>query len=215
MRGGAIMNVIVFGASGRTGRLVVEQALEKGHAVTAFVRDPTAFSQDAGVIRTHPKLRVLAGDAFDAGAVAEAIEGHQAVVCAIGPRPKENSGVCAASTQNIIAGMKRHGVARLLCVTSSSDFQGFLFEQIMKPIFLRRAYEDKEKQEAQIFKSGLDWTIVRPGILRDGPRSGRYRLAVGVMPKTGWRVTRSDLAEFIVRELKRSDYVHQAITIAY
>jgi putative NADH-flavin reductase len=209
------MNVIVFGASGRTGRLVVEQALEKGHTVTAFVRNPTAFSEDAGLIRAHPKLRVVAGDALDAGAVAEAIAGHQAVVCAIGPRSKQNGGVCETSTQNIIAGMKRHDVARLLCVTSSSDFQGFLFEQVMKPVFLRRAYEDKERQEAQIFKSGLEWTIVRPGILRDGPRSGRYRLAVGVMPKAGWRVTRADLAEFIVRELKRADYVHQAITIAY
>lgn len=209
------VNVIVFGASGRTGRLIVEQALEKDHAVTAFVRDPTAFSKEALVLSAHPKLRVFAGDALDAAAVAEALEGQQAVVSAIGPRSKEGANICAASARNIIAGMKRQGVSRLLCITSSSDFQGFLFEQIVKPVFLRAAFEDKEQQEAQIFKSGLDWTIVRPGILRDGPRSGRYRLAVGAMPKAGWRVTRADLAEFIVRELKRSDYVHQAITIAY
>ena len=209
------MNVIVFGASGRTGRLVVEQALEKGHAVTAFVRNPTAFSKEALGLAAHPKLRVLAGDVLDAAAVAEALEGQQGVISAIGPRPKESVNICSVSARNIIAGMKRHGVSRLVCITSSSDFQGFLFEQIVKPIFLKQAYEDKEQQEAQIFKSGLDWTIVRPGILRDGPRTGRYRLAVSTMPKAGWRVTRGDLAEFIVRELKRSDYVHQAITIAY
>jgi len=209
------MNVIVFGASGRTGRLIVEQALEKGHTVSAFVRDPTAFSQAANQVNAHPKLRVVTGDALDALSVADAIAGNQAVVSAIGPRPNDNSAVCSASVQNIIAGMKRQGVARLLCITSSSDFRGFLFEQIMKPVFLRHAYEDKERQEAQVFKSGLDWTIVRPGILRDGPRTGHYRLAVGTMPKAGWRVTRADLAEFIVHELKRADYVHQAITIAY
>jgi len=209
------MNVIIFGASGRTGRLIVEQALEKGHMVTAFVRDPTAFSNGASQSSAHPKLRVATGDALDAAAVADAIAGSQAVVSAIGPRPNEKSAVCSTSVQNIIAGMKRQGVARLLCITSSSDFRGFLFEQIMKPIFLRRAYEDKERQEAQVFKSGLDWTIVRPGILRDGPRTGHYRLAVGTMPKAGWRVARADLAEFVVHELKRSDYVHQAITIAH
>jgi putative NADH-flavin reductase len=210
------MNIVVFGASGRSGRLVVEQALEQGHAVTAFVRDLSAFS-DVGARSPSAlgKLRVVKGDALDAAAVSDAIEGQEAVVSAIGPRVKETPDICSVSIEHIIAGMKRHGAARLICITSSSDFQGFLFKQIMKPILLRQVYEDKERQEMQIFKSGLDWTIVRPGILQEGARTGRYRLAVSSMPKFGWRVSRADLAEFILRELKRRDYIRQSIAIAY
>jgi putative NADH-flavin reductase len=112
--------------------------------------------------------------------------------------------------------MKSQGVGRLIVVTSASDIEGgFLFEKIVRPLFLQQVFDDKERQEMEIFKSGLDWTIVRPSILRDGPRTGGYRLSVGGAPQGGWRVSRADLADFIVRELPRKDYIHQALVIAY
>jgi putative NADH-flavin reductase len=203
------MNVVVFGASGRTGRLVVEQALEKGHAVTAFVR-----SLDR-VMATHPKLRVIVGDAFDAGAVAQAIEGQDAVVSVVGPNPSRPDEVCSRSTNHIIAAMKARGVARLIVLSGATDIEGgFLFDRVVRPLFMRKIYEDKDRQEMAVFKSGLDWTIVRPPLLRDGPRTGAYRLAIGAAPKGGWRVSRADVADFIVKELPRKDYVHQTLIIA-
>jgi putative NADH-flavin reductase len=204
------MKVVVFGASGRTGQLVVRQALEKGHRVTAFARalpaDPIA----------HPKLRVVTGDALDRAAVGAAVEGQDAVVSTIGPSGGGSQTICTESIVNIIKAMKDHGVARLVVLTSATDMEGgFLYDRIVRPLFLRKVYEDKERQEMEVFKSGLDWTIVRPPIMRDGPRTGAYRVAIGTPPKGGWRVSRADVAEFMVRELARKDYVHQAIAIAY
>ena len=204
------MNVLVFGASGRTGRLVVEQALDKGHAVTAFVRAPNRLAP------AHAKLRVVVGDAFDAGAVSQAIAGQDAVVTVLGPDPRKPDDVCSKSTNHIIAAMKAHGVARLIVLSGAIDIEGgFLFDRIVRPLFMREIYEDKDRQEMAVFKSGLDWTIVRPPLLRDGPRTGAYRLAIGAAPKGGWRVSRADVADFIVKELPRKDYVHQALVIAY
>jgi len=204
------MNVVVFGASGRTGRLVVELALEKGHSVTAFVRERFPEAPD------HPKLRVVVGDVLDAGAVDAAVAGQEAVVSAVGPGPGQRDPVCSESIARIIDAMKRHAVQRLIVITAATDIEGgFLFDKVVRPLFLREVYEDKERQEMAIFKSGLDWTIVRPPIMRDGPRTGAYRLAIGEAPNGGWRVSRADVADFIVRELPRKDYVHQALVIAY
>jgi putative NADH-flavin reductase len=204
------MNVVVFGASGRTGRLVVEQALAQRHAVTAFVRAAASFDGQ------NPSVRIVVGDALDHAAVEAAVTGQQAVVSTIGPSSNRPDNVGSATTAAIIDAMKRQGVTRLLCITSADDVEaGFLFERMVKPLFLRHVFADKSAQELAIYKSGLDWTIVRPPILRDGPRTGAYRLAIGVTPPGGWRVSRADVADFIVRELGRKDYVHQAVGIAY
>jgi putative NADH-flavin reductase len=204
------MKVVVFGASGRTGRLVVEQALEKGHAVTAFVRESFPAAVE------HPKLRVVVGDVLDERSVEDAIAGQDAVVSTLGPAPRADDSICSRSIVCIIAAMKSQSVGRLIVVTSASDIEGgFLFEKIVRPLFLQRVFDDKERQEMEIFKSGLDWTIVRPPILRDGPRTGGYRLSTAGAPQGGWRVSRADLADFIVRELPRKDYIHQALVIAY
>ena len=204
------MKVVVFGAAGRTGRLVVEQALEKRHSVTAFVRRADSL------VEQLPALRVVVGDALDQGAVEEVISGADAVVSAIGASPSQPDNVCSRSIASIISAMQRHAVGRLVCITTADDVDsGFLFERVVKPLFLKQVFADKAAQELAIYKSGLDWTIVRPPILRDGPRTGAYRLAIGVTPKGGWRVSRADVAEFIVRELSRKDYVHQTVGIAY
>jgi len=204
------MKVVVFGAAGRTGRLVVEQALDKRHKVTAFVRRADSFAEQL------PALSVVVGDALDQGAVDDVISGHDAVVSAIGSSSNEADNVCSRTIANIINSMRHHKVGRLLCVTTADDVEsGFLFDKVVKPLFLRQVFADKAAQELAIYKSGLDWTIVRPPILRDGPRTGAYRLAIGVTPKGGWRVSRADVAEFIVRELGRKDYVHQTVGIAY
>ena len=204
------MKVVVFGASGRTGRLVVELALAKRHAVTAFVRNPASLAE------APPLLRVVVGDALDEGAVEAVVTGQDAVVSTIGPNSNRPDNVGSASTASIVNAMRRQGIRRLLCISSADDVDaGFLFERMVKPLFLRHVFADKIAQELVVYKSGLDWTIVRPPILRDGPRTGAYRLAIGVTPKAGWRVSRADVADFIVRELGRKDYVHQAVGIAY
>ena len=188
----------------------MELALAKRHAVTAFVRNPASLAE------APPLLRVVVGDALDEGAVEAVVTGQDAVVSTIGPNSNRPDNVGSASTASIVNAMRRQGIRRLLCISSADDVDaGFLFERMVKPLFLRHVFADKIAQELVVYKSGLDWTIVRPPILRDGPRTGAYRLAIGVTPKAGWRVSRADVADFIVRELGRKDYVHQAVGIAY
>ncbi len=106
------MRLIVFGASGATGRQLVEQALAANHEVTAFVRNPARFRIE------HPRLTVTQGDALDPQRVSAAIAGQDAVLYAIGTNRRSTLTVCTESTRHIIAAMKQHGMRRLVCLTA-------------------------------------------------------------------------------------------------
>ncbi|MEJ7662747.1 MAG: SDR family oxidoreductase [Hymenobacter sp.] len=204
-----------FGATGGTGRQLTEQALAQGHRVTAFVRTPGKLTL------THPQLRVAAGDVFNYEAVRQAMPGHDAVLSTLGAPPSQREPVRSVGTDHIIRAMEDAGVRRFICLTTlgmgdSRPALPWLYQYILVPLLLRAAFADSERQEARIRQSALDWIIARPGTLTDGPRTGHYQH--GFPPTTkglSMRISRADVADFMLRQLADSHYLRQAVSLSY
>lgn len=201
------MKLTIFGATGGTGAQVMQQALAAGHTVTVMVRDP------AKVTTQHPQLTVVAGNVLNQTDVDKALEGAAAVVCSLGNTNNNPADVVSAGTQQIINAMQRRGSRRLIVVSSlgvgDSKKQVPFFFKVLAATVLRKTMKDKEAQEALVRASGLDWTIVRPGGLTDGPRTGVYRSGIDTSLTAG-RIARADVADFILRELERNEFVRMA-----
>ncbi len=186
------MRLKVFGATGGTGRQLLDQACGAGHEVTAVVRDPSRL------LPPHPQLTVVSTDVMDPAAIGPAIAGQDAVVSAIGPRNRRApSTVCADSAFSIIQAMRAEGVQRLVVVSASGmhidDGDGPLTRLVVKPILntvLKHSFADLRRMEGLVRASGLEWTILRPPMLTDGPRTGTYRSAVDHNMRGGIRVSR-------------------------
>lgn len=199
------MKVVVFGATGTTGREVVAQALDLGHSVKAFVRNP------AKVESRHAKLTLFQGDVLNPEDVAKAVQGQDAVLCSLGAGL--NGRVRSEGTQNIIHAMQNTKIRRLICQStlgvgdSRSNLNAY-WKYLMFGLLLRRAYADHVRQEAFIKQSCLDWTIVRPGALKDGERTGNYRHGFSATDKTiTLDISAADVAEFMLRQLTDNTYL--------
>jgi len=211
------MKVVVFGATGRTGKLLVEGALARGHDVTAFARAPDKL----GALRA--RVRVVQGDVLDGGAVSDAVDGQDAVLVALGVAMKKGDpAVNAQGTLNAIRSMQRYGVRRLVVLSAGGTQQGhdpnlsWTFERVLKPLFLKHAFADLRRMETSVRQSELDWTIVRAaGGLTDGPARGGYRVEPGYSLPGGTKISRADVAAFMLDELERRENVAHALAIAY
>ncbi|MFJ1702848.1 NAD(P)-dependent oxidoreductase [Kitasatospora sp. NPDC088346] len=209
------MRVVVFGASGPTGRQVVEQALAEGHEVTAVTRRPEGVAPRAGVA-------VVGADVADPAAVDAAVAGHDAVLSVLGvpfgPAPVT---VYSQGVANILAAMERHGVRRLVAVSSSvtdplwRPSGEFFFNHVMDPLVNRRLgrtlHEDMRRMEAVVRASGVDWTIVRPSGLFDHPAPTGYRVAED--RADGLFTARADLAAAMLAQLRDDRYVRRAMAV--
>ena len=206
------MRLLVFGATGGTGRQCVDQALAQGHQVTAFVRQPAALAVQ------HPDLTIIQGDITDQDAVRRAIPGHDVVISALGTRG--GPAVLPEGTRNILEGMASHGVRRSLWVSSfgagdSLKQMGWLSQTLIVKGFLRQAIQEKNAQEQVILASGGDWIIARPGGLTDGPLTGTYRVT-GPGDKVGRpSISRADVADFMLKNLADDRYVRKAVGLTY
>jgi putative NADH-flavin reductase len=209
------MKLIVFGSAGRTGSELVGQALEQGHEVTAFTRNAEA------VTRSHAHLRVAEGNVLDAAAVEAAVPGHDAALAALGVFALRKNTELSDGTRNVIGSLKRHHVRRLIVVSSlgvgdCKDQLGVFYNVFLIPVILNNVFADKETQELYVRESDLDWTIVRPGALTDGPRTGQYRTGVGtsgVPPRP--KISRADVAEFMLRQLTDTAHLQRTVEVFY
>jgi putative NADH-flavin reductase len=206
------MKLLVFGATGGTGRQCVDQALAQGHQVTAFVR------QSAALAVQHPDLTIIQGDITDQDAVQRAIPGHDVVISALGTRG--GPAVLPEGTRNILEAMASHGVRRSLWVSSfgagdSLQQMGWLSQTLIVKGLLRQAIQEKNAQEQIILASGGDWIIARPGGLTDGPLTGAYRVT-GPGDKVGRpSISRADVADFMLKNLTDDRYVRKAVGLTY
>jgi putative NADH-flavin reductase len=206
-------NVVIFGATGRSGSAVVRRALERGHSVTAFVRNPD------GMKTVHPKLRIITGDVLNPNSVEEAVRGQDAVVSCLGAGLKGR--IRSEGTRNIIQAMERTGVTRLISQSSLGvgDSRGNLnayWKYIMFGLLLRKAYADHGLQERYIRESPLDWTIVRPAALEDGEATGDYLHGFSAdQEHLTLTISTGDLGQFIVGELEEAAYVSEAPGLSY
>lgn len=209
------MKIVVFGASGGTGVEIVRQALEAGHEVTAFVRNP------AKVDIRHANLVIVQGDVMDALAVEKAVTGQEAVISALGPTRPPVPGMMETAAKNIVVAMKQAGIRRLISTTGAGvrDEQDRpkLMDNIIKGLLTLLAGEvlkDSEANVAVLRASELDWTIVRYPRLTDGALTGQYR--VGYIGKdSGTQVSRADGAHFILQELMEGKYICQMPVVSY
>jgi putative NADH-flavin reductase len=207
------MDILVFGASGPLGRRIVEHALSTGHKVTAFVRTP-------GKLEPQPGLREVTGDILDAASVDAAVPGHDAVISALGhSTPSPEGRDLHPGVSRIVGAMKAAEMSRLIWISShgvgdSRGRSGFVFERVFVPLLLRAEFADKECQEAIVADSGLDWTIVRPARLTNGPATGRLRAAPRLRVSMRNSVSRADVAAFVIRELEDGDHLRTAPTVA-
>ncbi len=204
------MNVIVFGASGKTGSLVVERAIAAGHTVTVFVHEAN-HPQSAGV-------RVITGDAGDPAAVRSALAGQHAVIDTIGGKtPYKDTDLEATAARNIVAAMHAGSVRRLIVVSmmgigDSKDQTPFWYEHLLLPTFLRGATKDKTAMESAVASSALDFVIARPPFLTEDAPTGSYVILPN--DSTGHKITRADLAQFLVDQLTTDQYLGQAVVVA-
>jgi putative NADH-flavin reductase len=190
------MQLTVFGATGGTGSRLIELALSKGHQVTAVVRDPARLS-----VSSQPLLQVVTAEIMDPASILPAVTGADAVLTAAGPRGTGPTTVITDSVRSVTTAMREAGARRLLAVSGSiaaDDGESLYMRYLVKPVarrtFLRYVSADMRRAEALIEATDLDWTIVRPPALTDGPATGMYRTAVDANLPHGFRVSRADLA---------------------
>ncbi|MCY4660241.1 MAG: NAD(P)H-binding protein [Acidobacteria bacterium] len=200
------MKLIVFGATGKTGQHVWRNALEQGHDVTAFTRSPHK-TEGAG-------LRVAQGNVFDAAAVADAVAGHDAAIVALGSTGLRDRTTLATGTRNVVDGMTRHAVERLVVLSAAGVGESWgqvpLLARVMFGTLLRNILADHTAQEALVRASALDWTLVRAAILHDG-HAGHDITATNTGKMD--RIARADLAAFLVQEASDGAYRRQAIAV--
>lgn len=201
------MKLTIFGASSASGKLLVEKALQAGHVVTAFVRDP------ANLGLSRERLTVVAGDALNATQVEAAVKGSDAVLSVLGPKGKPMV-LAAESTRNIVNAMKKHGVKRLVVVSVAGiavpqDKRGFNPVSALLKVFLKDIFNDREQQLAVLEASGLDWVAVRVPRLTDDPATGKVNAFFG-NPSPSLKLTRADLADFMLAQLTKTQWLRQA-----
>jgi putative NADH-flavin reductase len=209
------MKILVLGSTGKTGLELLEQGLEDGHEVTAFARRPEA------VALKHAKLRVLKGDILDRASVTAAVEGQDAVLSALGVRQLGANTVLSDGTRNVIQAMQQSGVRRLIVESSlgvgdSAGQLGPLYNFFIMPVILKRVFQDKDAQESLIRASGLDWIIVRPAVLTNGPRTGRYKSGFPPTDRSiKAKISRADTAEFMLKQLSDNKFLRQTPGLSY
>lgn len=209
------MKVIVFGATGTVGHLFVEQTLQDGHQVTAFARNPQKLNNE------NANLTLISGDALDRVAVANAIQGHDAVVVTLGSGMSRKSVIRSQGTANIIVGMKLHGVDRLICQSTLGAHESwgnlnFFWKRIMFGALLRPVFKDHELQEDLVRDSGLNWTLVRPSAFTDDPARNAYQENFGSGERgLSLKIPRADVAGFLKRQLSDVSYLNRAVAVSY
>ena len=195
------MKIAVFGGTGRTGREVVRLAIQAGDEVSVLARSGSSID--------HPRLRWLAGDVTDTKAVTEVVEGQDAVVSALGTTRSTQVAVCTNGVANIVAAMTARGVRRLVVVSAfgAADSHDRSMYTRLVWLSMRAKMEDKETMERVMRSSGLDWTIVRPPALGNQKPRGTYETSADLRMRITSRVSRADLADFILREVHRPTFV--------
>jgi uncharacterized protein YbjT (DUF2867 family) len=198
------MNVLVLGANGRLGRVVVAKLAEEGHRVTAFMRHPAASAN-------RPNVKLFYGDATDETSIFAAAKGQDAVVNAIGSGTIRRNTVESDTTRAILRALARTTVKRYIAMSAGMVVPvSFFFDRIVRPLFLSNLYREHRLVEELVGASDLDWTIVRPPRLSSRPPRG-YLEGTAERPRGPISLSRADVSDFISKVLAIGAYRHQAV----
>lgn len=206
------MRLVILGATGGTGRELVQQALDQGHQVTVLVRRPEAITL------THPQLQVTRGDLMQPDSLASVLPGQNAVLSVVGKSSFRPMRFYRQSAQTIVQQMEKVGVQRLVCLTSvgvlDKPIGPWWYVWFIKPL-LKYIYDDMRHMEQIIRESRLTWTIVRPTRLFDGPRTGHYRVGSSGELAHADSISRADVADCMLAQLETPTHWQQSIAVAY
>ena len=204
------MKLFVLGATGKTGVHLLKQGLERGHEITAFVRSPEKLA-DKGA-----KLSVQVGDPTNAGQLAAALPGHEAVLSMIGAKglgPTDIHAQCARAT---IEAMGKTGVRRLIAVSSAFLFSDVgLVGSLLRRFVFQNIVADHREQERIIQASGFDWTVLRPPRLLPGEARAQYRFADEELPRGGSTLRFADLAHFMLDVAEKNEHIRHVTGVCY
>ena len=205
----------MFGANGGVGRRLVELALAQSHWVTAAVRNP------AKVAMAHERLQIVACNVLDPITIEPAIAGQDAVLCALGSDDRGPTTLYSTGARNIVQQMQAHHVRRIVFL-SNFGVLGEMSRGLHQALLLflasrvlRHTLADHRRALDEIRRRAPDWIIVRPLPMSDGPRTGVYRVAIDDLPAHGARISRADVADFMLRQITSDDYLHRLPSIAY
>jgi putative NADH-flavin reductase len=189
-------------------------ACERGHRVTVLARHPPKVPFD-------PAVRLVLGDALSPDVVDAAVADQDAVIYAVGPSGTGATTLFSESTRILLASMSRHRVQRLIAITGvgageTKGHGGWLYDRLIYPLFTRRVYADKDRQEALIRASSLEWTIVRPAVFNEGRKTGSsLRVVVEVAGVTLRSISRAEVARFVLDQVESPQYLRQAAFIGH
>ena len=208
-------NILVLGATGGTGRLIINQAVARGYEVTALVRSAEKVGDLKGA-------HLIVGDARDEATLRKALKGQDAVISALGTpaSPFREVTLLSTVTRTLVNAMKAEHVSRLVAITGmgagdSAGHGGVVFDRLIFPLLLRKVYADKNRQEAIIRDSGLDWVLVRPSVLNDKPGSHTLRALTDLSAFHGGTIARADVACFVLDQVSDDSFLHRAPLITW
>lgn len=207
------MKVLVIASSRRVRRELSEQAQGEGHQVTVL-EERRRFRW------RRPKQRAVEGDVLDERSLDPALAGQEAVVCWLTPRPKAESTYLWEGTANLVRAMEKHGVRRLVCISAcgagdSRGHCGFFYDKIVQPLFRKREYEDRDRQEELIRGTDLEWVIVRPARLTSRRPRGEYMVLTDLRNFKAGSIALLDAIEFVLKQLGGNFYLFQAPLVTY
>jgi putative NADH-flavin reductase len=212
------MKIVVFGAGGHVGRLVAEEALDRGHEVTAAVRHPESFDLAGG------GLRVVAADALDPDSVASAAAGHDVAVSAIGPAEDSGPALLPEAARSLLAGLERAGVRRLMVVGGAGSLEVAPGVRLVDTPEFPEAWTGVALAAADaldVFRAAdtpVDWTYVSPAVLLEpGERTGRYRVGGDQLltdAEGNSRISTADYAIALVDEAENAEHLRERFTVA-
>lgn len=209
------MKLIVFGSTGRTGRKIVEQALNAGHYVTAVARNPAAFGMK------HAHLEIVKGDVFQPATFHLAMKEQDAVLSAIGASSTKPTTVYSEGISNIVSAMQKNAVQRIICISASAvvtspklSFPVRVMTKLLQRI-LGNMYSDLLKMEQVVKQTNLAWTVVRPPRLTKAGLQNKYRFAVNEWLPHCISISRADLAHFMLQHIHDSNTYQSIVEVAY
>jgi putative NADH-flavin reductase len=207
------VRLLILGATGATGRNLLDQALAAGHDVTAFARDPSRLTM------THPRLAIAAGEATDVRALDRALAGQQAVLSALGAGNSLRSEIVSRAVAVLIPAMQAQAVSRIIFLSAfgvgETCAQASWVQRIFYRTLLRQIFADKAKADAMLRASTLDWTLVYPTLLTNGARTRTFRAGERLQMRGMAKISRADVAAFMLAQVSSVEWVRRTAVISY
>ena len=209
------MKIAIVGASQGIGNELLKMALDEGHEVTALLRNPAKLNI------SNSRLKIIKGDILDPPTVATAVAGNDAVCLCIGiPPTRKPVDVFSRGSKCVLAAMEPETNSKLITVTGigageSKGHGGFFYDRVINPLLLGTIYADKDRQESIVKASKVEWLIVRPGFLTNGPITGKYRVIENLTGVTAGKISRADVADFMLKQLATPMYFGKTPLLTY